>query len=170
MYKDNKIKWPENEKILETDLSAFVPIIAVVTIIVMGICLVPNGPRIVKHHPSEAETEQTRTETPGSNTPVRRSLGFFEVTAYCPCELCCGEWSDGVTASGHVIRPGDKFVAADPLVPFGTRLDVPGYGEVPVLDWGGAIRGRKLDAFFPTHAEALEWGRQTLEIHCWVWE
>jgi len=43
-------------------------------------------------------------------------------------------------------------------------LRIPGYGTVPVLDRGGAIKGARLDVFFPTHAEALKWGRQSLEI------
>jgi len=86
------------------------------------------------------------------------------VSAYCPCEKCCDKWADGVTASGHIIQPGDKFVAAPDRYPFGIIIDIPGYGEVPVLDRGGAIKGDKLDVFFPTHQEAVEWGRQYLMV------
>lgn len=155
----------DNEKILIGCLGG-----SAITIFTMLMCTIPNGPRIVKHHSSGAETESGGATSLVVRTPVRRSLGFFEVTAYCPCELCCGEYADGVTASGHVIRPGDKFVAADPTIPFGMELDVPGYGVVPVLDRGEAITGRKLDVFFPTHVEALVWGRRKLEIRCWVKE
>lgn len=86
------------------------------------------------------------------------------VTSYCPCELCCGSFADGVTASGHVIQPGDKFVAADPSIPFGTLLDVPGYGIVPVLDRGGAIEGNKIDVYMPDHDSALRFGRKQLHV------
>lgn len=86
------------------------------------------------------------------------------VTAYCPCERCCGKWADGVTASGHVIQPGDKFVAAPKSIPFGTMLDIPGYGCVPVLDRGGAIKGNRIDCYFPTHQEALNWGVKYLPV------
>lgn len=88
------------------------------------------------------------------------------VTAYCPCEKCCGKWADGITASGHRIAPGDKFVAAPPWIPFGTLLSIPGYSDepVPVLDRGSAIRGNKIDVFFNSHNAALEWGVQELEI------
>lgn len=85
----------------------------------------------------------------------------IKVTAYCPCELCCGKWSDGYTASGHKIGKDDKFVAAPLSIPFGMMLVVPGYNDgkpVPVLDRGGAIRGNRLDVFFDSHKEALEWG------------
>ena len=48
------------------------------------------------------------------------------VTAYCPCPKCCGRYSDGVTACGHKIHPGDSFVAADKKYPFGTEMIIPG--------------------------------------------
>jgi 3D (Asp-Asp-Asp) domain-containing protein len=91
----------------------------------------------------------------------------MRVTAYCPCSKCCGEYSDGQTASGHKIRPGDGFVAADCRYDFGTQMLVPGYNNsraVKVLDRGGAIRGNRLDLFFHTHQEALNWGVQYLEV------
>ena len=83
------------------------------------------------------------------------------VTAYCPCRKCCGK-TDGITASGYKIQPSDKFAAAD--LPFGTILEIPGYGKVPVRDRGGAITGDHIDVFFPTHQEALNWGRKELEV------
>jgi len=87
----------------------------------------------------------------------------FRVTAYCPCKICCGK-TDGITASGHKIRPGDRFAAADRTIPFGTILDIPGYGKVPVLDRGGVIRGDSLDVFFDTHRQALNWGIKYLDV------
>ena len=91
----------------------------------------------------------------------------MRVTAYCPCEKCCGDWADGVTANGHRINQGDRFVAADRRYTFGTTLLIPGYNNsqpVKVLDRGGAIKGNKLDVFFNTHQEALIWGVQYLDV------
>jgi len=99
---------------------------------------------------------------------VRQSLGIFIVTAYCPGECCCGDDADGITACGWKINIGDKFCAADPMIPFLKVLDIEGYGIAPVLDRGGKIKGNKLDVFFWTHEEALKWGVQELEIFCWV--
>lgn len=87
-----------------------------------------------------------------------------EVTAYCPCTKCCGTCSPGITASGHRIEPGDVFVAAPKNIPFGTKVFVPGYGWSTVQDRGGAIKGNRIDVFFPTHQEALEWGRVRTHI------
>jgi len=92
----------------------------------------------------------------------------MRVTAYCPCPKCCGEYSDGVTARGYKIRPGDTFVAADRRYSFGTEMLIPGYSNgraVKVLDRGGAIKGNRLDVFFATHQEALEWGVKYLEVN-----
>ena len=92
----------------------------------------------------------------------------MEVTAYCPCPKCCGENAQGITASGHDVSYNNShFVAADTeVLPFGTKLVIPGYTGAPVevIDRGGAIKGNKLDVFFPTHEEALQWGRQFLDV------
>ncbi len=90
--------------------------------------------------------------------PQTLSLSAQNVTAYCSKSCCCGRWADGVTASGHIIQPGDKFVAAKSL-PFGTMITIPGYGTVPVRD-----RGPDFDVFFDDHQTALEWGRQKLDV------
>lgn len=93
---------------------------------------------------------------------------FFEVTAYCACTRCCGPNAVGLTASGkHVSYNDGRFVAADTSVlPFGTKLVVPGYAETPVevIDRGGAIKGNRLDVFYPSHDEALQWGRRWVAV------
>ena len=104
------------------------------------------------------------------------------VTGYCDCGVCCG-WSRnwfgfgapvynygkmkgmpkrvGVTASGTRTRHGT--IAADPKIfKFGTRLFIPGYGTGTVEDVGGAIKGRHIDAWFPSHEEARRWGSRKL--------
>jgi len=97
---------------------------------------------------------------------------WMTVTAYSPDHRSCGKWADGVTASmKSVWTNGMKLVAADTrLLPFGTLLSVPGYDSgriVPVLDRGGAIKGRRLDVLYPTHAIARKWGVQKLPVTVW---
>jgi len=95
------------------------------------------------------------------------SVVRMKVTGYCPCSKCCGEYADGITANGHKIRPGDTFIAADKRFSFGTEMVIEGYSNgqaVKVLDRGGAIKGNKLDAFFHTHQEALEWGVRYINV------
>jgi 3D (Asp-Asp-Asp) domain-containing protein len=110
----------------------------------------------------EGKTERN-IELPGEWEMIE-----MRVTAYCPCPSCCGEYSDGITANGYVIQPGDTFVAADRRYSFNTEMLIPGYSNsqpVKVLDRGGAIKGNRLDVFFATHEEALQWGVQYLEVN-----
>ncbi len=86
----------------------------------------------------------------------------MRVSAYCPCEICCGEFADGYTASG--VRAVGKIVAAPPDMPFGTVLEIPGYGRCRVQDRGGAITEGRLDVLFSTHEQAKQWGVQVLEV------
>ena len=94
----------------------------------------------------------------------------MEVTAYCPCTKCCGPLAHGVTASGRpVSHDSGRFVAADTgILRFGTLLEIPGYHDarpVEVIDRGGAIKGYKLDVYYPTHEEARLWGRRMLNVY-----
>jgi 3D (Asp-Asp-Asp) domain-containing protein len=124
---------------------------------------------MIESFPTVSESAELLHETvPLSTTPRPRTL-VMEVTAYCPCKKCCGKNARGITASGLKISHNDGlFVAADAAVfPFHTKLLIPGYAggkTVPVLDRGGAIKGNKLDVFFPTHEAALEWGRRNVVV------
>lgn len=72
-----------------------------------------------------------------------------------------------MTASGTKAKKGT--VAADTrFYRFGTVMDVPGYGMGRVEDRGGAIQGpARIDLFFKTHQEALQWGRRRLSVTVW---
>jgi 3D (Asp-Asp-Asp) domain-containing protein len=91
----------------------------------------------------------------------------MRVTAYCPCQECCGRFADGVTACNHRIREGDVFVAADKKYRFRTEVIVPGYNKgepVKVLDRGRVIKGNRLDVFFNSHRTAKKWGVKYLDV------
>jgi 3D (Asp-Asp-Asp) domain-containing protein len=108
--------------------------------------------------------------TPPSAGPKRHQRVLrMEVTAYCHCIKCCGPAAQGVTASGKPVSYNSGFfVAADTnLLPFGTKLIIPGYAEdqpVEVIDRGGAIKGYRLDVYYPSHEVALEWGRRFVNV------
>jgi peptidoglycan DL-endopeptidase CwlO len=69
----------------------------------------------------------------------------------------------GRTATG--LQTAWGVVAVDPsVIPLGTRLTIPGYGEGVAADTGGAVQGNTIDLWFPTTAEALAWGRRTVTI------
>ncbi|MCC6677198.1 MAG: 3D domain-containing protein [Phycisphaerales bacterium] len=105
--------------------------------------------------------------------PVRPARTIMmTVTAYSPDARSCGESADGITATLHSVwTNGFKLVAADPKVlPYGSMLSIAGYDNgqvVPVLDCGGAIKGRRLDVLFPTHEQARQWGIRKIPVVVW---
>lgn len=105
--------------------------------------------------------------------PIRPAKTIWmTVTAYSPDWRSCGESADGITASTKsVYTNGGKMVAADTRVlPMHSMITVPGYGSndvVPVLDRGGAIKGKRLDVLFPTHEAAMKWGVRRLPVTVW---
>ena len=50
------------------------------------------------------------------------------------------------------------------VIPIGTRLTIPGYGQGIAADTGGAIIGARIDLWFSTQADALAWGRRSVTI------
>lgn len=69
----------------------------------------------------------------------------------------------GTTATG--VPVGWGVVAVDPaVIPLGTSMTIPGYGEGVAADTGSAVMGYTIDLWFPTRAQALAWGRRTVTI------
>jgi 3D (Asp-Asp-Asp) domain-containing protein len=124
---------------------------------------------------------------PPSYQPI---VKIMEVTGYCNCGKCCSwkyPWYSpfGLIGSPVISAGANKgkqknvgqtawgthaaygTVAADASLPFGTILFIPGYGYGRVEDRGGAIKGDKLDLWFPTHDMAKQWGRKKLTVKIW---
>jgi len=93
----------------------------------------------------------------------------FTATAYCSCKKCCdkdpsSKWY-GITASGR--KAGWGTVAVDRrLIRLGSRLRIEGFPKTIFRadDVGGAIKGKHIDVWFPSHRKALKFGRQRLVV------
>jgi cystine transport system substrate-binding protein len=76
--------------------------------------------------------------------------------------------STGYSLPGHTatgLPVGWGVVAVDPsVIPLGTKLTIPGYGEGVAADTGSAVRGNDIDLWFPSLAQARAWGRRTVTI------
>jgi 3D (Asp-Asp-Asp) domain-containing protein len=100
-----------------------------------------------------AAAQEARTAGPAA--PVGHG-GSITVTA-------TGYSLRGTTATG--VSVGYGIVAVDPsVIPLGTHMTVPGYGEGVAADTGGAVTGARIDLWFPTRSEALAWGTRTVTI------
>ena len=99
------------------------------------------------------------------NTEIETAQPVVEeyvITAYCPCMKCCGK-SDGITASGEKAVEGVTVAADTNILPFGTKVIIDGNTYI-VQDRGGAIKGNRIDLYFDSHQEALNFGRQTKQV------
>lgn len=68
------------------------------------------------------------------------------------------------TATGTCPEEG-RTVAVDPrVIPYGSRIYIPGYGWRIAEDTGGAIKGSRIDLYFEKRQAALNFGRQKIEI------
>ena len=95
--------------------------------------------------------------------PELEILGEFKLTAYCPCEKCCGEWADGITYTGTRATEG-RTVAVDPsVIPLGSTVRINGHDYI-AEDIGGAIKANRVDVFFDTHQDALQFGVQYADV------
>lgn len=95
--------------------------------------------------------------------PRRVLLGTFEATAYCACTKCCGANAKGITASGTIPKEG-RTIAVDPkIIPLGSKVSVDGKVYI-AEDTGSAIKGNIIDIYYEKHEDALQFGRQKVEI------
>lgn len=109
---------------------------------------------------------------PAERSPVSNGmevLGEFALTAYCPCEECCGKWALNrpggtvYTASGAEAVPG-VTVAVDPdVIPLGTDIYIVGMGWYTAQDTGN-FSGNVIDIYFSDHDAACEFGRQAAVV------
>ncbi|OCA85947.1 hypothetical protein A8F94_13955 [Bacillus sp. FJAT-27225] len=86
-----------------------------------------------------------------------------KATAYtASCKGCSGITSTGINLKKN---PNAKVISVDPkLIPLGSKVYVPGYGEAIAGDRGSAMRGNKIDVFISDKNKALQWGVKTVKI------
>ena len=123
----------------------------------------------------EAQAQRADARTLAiSNTVAPVATAVVETAAPAPAQpLATSGATITVSTTGYTLRGRTTtgvrttfgVVAVDPsVIPLGTRLLIPGYGEAIAADTGGAIQGNVIDLWFPSTAEALRWGRRTVTI------
>ena len=72
--------------------------------------------------------------------------------------------SYGVTASGVVVEAGRTIAVDSSVIPLGSEIVIDGHTYV-AEDTGSAIKGNRIDIYFDTHQEALNFGVQYADIY-----
>lgn len=89
---------------------------------------------------------------------------YYELTSYTngyeSTQKKKGQKGYGITASGEKTKE-NHTIACPKRFDFGTKIYIPSLDNVyTCLDWGGAIKGKKLDVFIKDLDEAIEFGRK----------
>jgi peptidoglycan DL-endopeptidase CwlO len=116
----------------------------------------------------QASAVATADATPAPAPSLPPSAAPVAVAAPAPAGSTLTVSSTGYSLAGRTatgLPTGFGVVAVDPaVIPLGTRLTIPGYGEAVAADTGSAVRGETIDLWFPTLAQARAWGRRTVTI------
>lgn len=149
------------------DEDKIIDVLAVVAIFafIVFMCWLVSVPRVTENNEPETTqivensveiVENVDFETETTEKPYTEKEMI--ITAYCPCEKCCGK-TNGITASGTKAKQG-RTVAVDPrYIPYGTKIIIDGQTYI-AEDCGCAVKGDKIDIYFDSHSEAVSFGKQ----------
>ncbi len=112
----------------------------------------------------EKENERLKLEKQILQEETKRTqhLGDYTCTAYCGCSKCCGH-NHGITKSGTVAKANRTIAVDTKHIPLGTKVCINGKWYV-AEDTGKSIKGKRIDIFFDSHEEALQFGKQTHSV------
>lgn len=123
-----------------------------------------NAPEATAPSTSNTASKENAPETtaPSTNNTASKEI-IVEASAYtASCEGC-----SGITATGIDLKanPNAKVISVDPtIIPLGSKVYVEGYGEAIAGDTGGAIKGKRIDVFFPSQQDAINFGVKQLKV------
>ncbi|MFL5942321.1 MAG: 3D domain-containing protein [Gaiellaceae bacterium] len=106
---------------------------------------------------AQAVQQKSQTLQPATTPPPPTSSGGRQLVVSATCYDLPGR-----TATGMPVGPG--VVAVDPsVIPLGSRMSVPGYGNGVAADTGSGIKGATIDLWM-TPSQCAAWGRRTVTI------
>lgn len=104
--------------------------------------------------------------TPEGEVLTFSHAAIFKATAYTHTDPGCNEW----TATGTHVRVGT--VAVDPrVIPYGTKMYIVSndgryiYGVSVAEDCGGSIKNNRIDLYFETNGECIQFGIRNCTVY-----
>lgn len=102
-----------------------------------------------------------------NSTPISEDnvdISKLDINETLSVEATAYTYTGNNTATG--IEPYEGVIAVDPrVIPMGSRVYVEGYGYAVAADTGGDIRGNRIDVFFSTLRQCINWGRKPVRIY-----
>ncbi|MCY9008361.1 3D domain-containing protein [Bacillus inaquosorum] len=117
-----------------------------------------------KAHPKPKVNNESVNETPNAWQTFEASA----YTAYC-AEGCSGVTATGLDVTGTIYHAGKRIIAVDPsVIALGSTVEIKQADgttfEAVAQDTGGAIKGAKIDVLVATEADAVQFGRQSVQV------
>ncbi|MCA1184630.1 3D domain-containing protein, partial [Bacillus licheniformis] len=125
--------------------------------------------KVEKIQALEDEIKALKKPTPAaSKTSVWRTFTATAYTAFCS-EGCTGITKTGVDVSHSIYYEGARVIAVDPsVIALGSTVEVRladgSSFRAKAIDVGGAIKGARLDLLVANEADAVQFGRQSVEL------
>ena len=97
------------------------------------------------------------------------NLGTFKLTAYCPCEFCCGHWSKYHNTTSQTQPEAGRTVSVSrDQIALGSVVVINGHRYI-AEDTGDGIHENDIDIFMDNHEDAVRFGVQYAEVWVEVW-
>ena len=127
-------------------------------------CEKPETPIITQATPEVEEPEEVEEV----KTIEFVDLGEYTITAYCGCEICCGQWASVPVIGSGGVELMEGVHCASPL-PLGTIVEIDGVGFYEVQDrtakWiAEKYNDKIIDIYFENHEDALKFGKKTASV------
>ena len=155
-------KYVKNKKVIATVISLLVVFITTIKTYANENKEIDNNNSIrIENSIKQKEIGIKRRLIEMDNKNIKGRQMKVKATAYTGSPAEGGEY----TYIGTKCREG-YTIAVDPkVIPLGTRVYIPQFGQVFVAeDTGSAIKGRKIDIFMNSYKEAIKWGIREIDI------
>ncbi|MCR9040829.1 3D domain-containing protein [Bacillus sp. L381] len=125
----------------------------------------------VKDEVEAQVNEKRNTKPPQVNEAAPSEWQTFEAsayTAYC-AEGCTGTTATGLDVSHTIYHAGKRIIAVDPsVIALGSTVEVRQADgttfQAVANDTGGAIKGAKIDVLVANEDDAVQFGRQSVQV------
>ncbi|WP_439024407.1 3D domain-containing protein [Bacillus halotolerans] len=126
----------------------------------------------VKAEPKARPKAEVNNESANENKTAKpNAWQTFQASAYtarCP-EGCSGVTATGIDVTGTIYHAGKRIIAVDPsVIALGSTVEIKQADgttfEAVAQDTGGYIKGAKIDVLVANEADAVQFGRQSVQV------
>lgn len=125
-----------------------------------------------KARPKPEVINESVNETPNAKEPAKQSAWqTFQASAYTArcSEGCSGTTATGLDVTGTIYHAGKRIIAVDPsVIALGSTVEIKQADgttfEAVSQDTGGYIKGAKIDVLVANEADAVQFGRQSVQV------